>query len=337
MYRYEFFKENEEHLLQFLQAAKVRNKKYCNLMEHQTLSQFLPDFNLQADDLNRKGKYNVIDLTSSDEEESFVSNFKQAQINLLDVNTNIKTVNDFTADDMLHLIKEHLQTEEKLSILPMSSVICNQQKIFSLLSKLEFEEVLNFGTSLMSLNICSDSIISYYIRYLLLEKLIEYSDQLQQLLNDFSIKFSENVLEELTQSLLQKGSYSKVFLQFVDGLNMDFKEKLLRKLVFTCEKFQDNYFPVIELLIVPQIEFDTLNRLFEILSNSENNLNTDKSFGKFLMNLMILLGNNLLSFEQPLKHLIGSHRSIWKAKLQKKIDDCLQENSILSQSIRIGF
>lgn len=75
----------------------------------------------------------------------------------------------------------------------------------------------------------------------------------------------------------------------------------------TCERFTENYFSVIEILLVPQLEFVTLIKLFEIVSNGKNNFNEDKSFGKLLMSLITLLGKTIIFVEKPLKHNWMSH------------------------------
>lgn len=122
----------------------------------------------------------IINITDSDEEEIISNNFghSQRQIPLteegIDIDIDIQPSNGFTADDTLNSIKEHLRTEEKLSgsiLNNMNSLLGDQDKMFGLLSELKLEEVINFGISLKS-NICNDSVISYYIRYLLLEKVI---------------------------------------------------------------------------------------------------------------------------------------------------------------------
>ncbi|KAJ8926995.1 hypothetical protein NQ314_020556 [Rhamnusium bicolor] len=339
--RYEFSEENRRYLLHFLKVAnEQKSNNHCNINEYKTFKTLFPLDNKFENDLDDYiSKQNtIIDITESDED-SVENVFEQLLQQNLPLDENLEkceqNLSQSIIDDITYSIKENLETQKCLS----SSVLChledsnvNQDAIFSLLSEqLNFEEVLNFGISLKSIPVGSNLLVSYYFRYLLIKKLtLDYSDQLQEVLNEFSVKYSDILLEELTKTLLSTESQSKVFLQFVTGLNTDFKTKMFRKFIFTCE----NYIGTIEILISSQVEYDSLNRLIEIMSNATNNFNSDKSFGKLLMSVIKFLGKNCALLEQPLKHIIGTHRSIWKAKLQKIFEDCLQDSSVLTQSFR---
>lgn len=57
----------------------------------------------------------------------------------------------------------------------------------------------------------------------------EYSDEIQDIINSFAIKYEESVQEEISQGLLnQEKPPNKVMLQFLHGANADFKKKLLK-------------------------------------------------------------------------------------------------------------
>jgi hypothetical protein len=83
-----------------------------------------------------------------------------------------------------------------------------------------------------------------------------------------------------------------------------------------------------------QVEYEALNKLVEMLSNIAEDHSRDKSFGKLLMNTVEVLGPNLIRLEQPLKHIIAGHKSIWKSKLEKTFDTCFEDSMMFSQSFR---
>ncbi|KAJ8984308.1 hypothetical protein NQ317_012279 [Molorchus minor] len=332
LFRYSFDNENKQILLNFLKTAEEHKKnKFCNFSEHKSLSKFIClDESLERELKDYVSKQNVvIDITEDDDQDQSSSKdiieFVNENLSII-VNANQSTVND-----LIHSIKEYLETEKCISISILNTLIESDVKeiVFSLLTDiLNTEEVLSFGTSLQKANIDNHFVIAYYIKYLLISKLtFEYSDQLQDILNQFSTRYPNITLEELNEVLLNIGDNCKIVLQFINGLNVEFKTCLLKKFVFNCKTFNENYIPVVETLISAHVEYNILNKLIEILSNASGSFINDKSFGKFLVKVVTLLGKNVTSVEQPLRHIIGSHKSIWKSKIQKTFDDCLQDCS----------
>lgn len=100
-----------------------------------------------------------------------------------------------------------------------------------------------------------------------------------------------------------------------------------------CEQFQDKYISVVENLISNQTDLAVFSKLIELLSASSEQFTSNKGFGKLLMSIVKYLGRNVQgSIAIMLSHIIASHRSIWKSKIQKCFDDLQQDSSVFSQS-----
>jgi len=56
----------------------------------------------------------------------------------------------------------------------------------------------------------------------------------------------------------------------------------------------------------------------------------DNAFGKLLFKTVNLCDRNLTGLEQPLKSILGSHKSIWRVKVEKIIFNWF--NDTLTQS-----
>nr|XP_023023014.1 uncharacterized protein LOC111511231 [Leptinotarsa decemlineata] len=252
----------------------------------------------------------------------------------------LQNMNETTSDDILYAIKENLETENILSTSVISHLHnshVNLESIFShLTGVLNVEEVLHFGSSLKS-EVVNNDIISCYVRHLLLKKLSEeFSEQLQSTFNEFCKKYPSILKVEISSILMNtKESCSKVFLQFLDGLADEFKSSILKNFIFSCEDLQLHHISLIDILLNSQVEIESLNKLVEIMSFAADKYTTEKTFGKLLMNALKLLGKNVALLEKPLNHIIASHRSVWKSKIQKIFDENFEDNSmVMTQSFR---
>lgn len=86
------------------------------------------------------------------------------------------TTNLTTIEDVTYAIKENLDNENYLpaSVINQLYNLENLEGLFISLSKeLNFQEVTEFGKSLISNDIKNDSIVAFYVRYLLLDKASE--------------------------------------------------------------------------------------------------------------------------------------------------------------------
>lgn len=58
---------------------------------------------------------------------------------------------------------------------------------------------------------------------------VEFTEELESILNQFTLRFHDILKAEITKYLLALNEeYSKVFLQFLDKLDNSFKSKLLK-------------------------------------------------------------------------------------------------------------
>ncbi|XP_028132618.1 uncharacterized protein LOC114328068 isoform X1 [Diabrotica virgifera virgifera] len=333
--RYEFCEENKSLLQAFIKKAnQCKSNIHCNHKEYNRLSKILPLAPLS--DKYGEAK-EVITISDSDED---CQNDNEITSLCKTINESLRPLNETVADDITYAIKEILETEKCLNaslISDLHSSKLNLDNIFQQLFKeLGYESIIDFGQSLRSNVISNDNIILVYVKYLLLPQLeLEYSDRSQENLNEFCNKYSDIVSERLSDHLLIcDDKYSRSLLQFVDGLSEQFKVKMFKNLVTNCKNLEDNHISLFDTLQGEQVDNDTLNKLVEIMSKSADKHSTNKNFGKFLLKIIQLVGKNISTFEKPLNHIIGTHRSIWKGKIQKTYDELLQDSFLMSQSLR---
>lgn len=101
-----------------------------------------------------------------------------------------------------------------------------------------------------------------------------------------------------------------------------------------CTQFEENYIPLVETLLSSQTDLETFSKLIEIISVTSDHLNSNKAFGKLLLNIATSLGRNMHSVEPMLSHIIISHKSIWKSKILKIYDSYQQDSQLFTQSFR---
>jgi hypothetical protein len=155
------------------------------------------------------------------------------------------------------------------------------------------------------------------------------------LLDQFSSSYATILNEEFVSIMTKlKEEETKMCLQYLKKLNPNFQSALVRDFILTVKTLNDNNLIIIESLLNNQVEYEALNKLVEMLSNIAEDHSRDKSFGKLLMNTVEVLGPNLIRLEQPLKHIIAGHKSIWKSKLEKTFDTCFEDSMMFSQSFR---
>lgn len=82
-------------------------------------------------------------------------------------------INTTTVEDLTYAIKENLENDRSLptNILSQLNNLENLEGLFISLSKeLNFQEISDLGKTLISNNIQDDSVITFYVKYMLLEK-----------------------------------------------------------------------------------------------------------------------------------------------------------------------
>lgn len=104
--------------------------------------------------------------------------------------------------------------------------------------------------------------------------------------------------------------------------------------ILSIDILEDKSLIILTEFLNSETEYETLNRLVRMMLSAADDYCTDKMFGKLLLNTIEYLGTNLMLLEQPLKQIIASHKSIWKAKLDKTFDHCLDDSMMFTQSFR---
>lgn len=82
-------------------------------------------------------------------------------------------INETAVEDITHAIKENLDTEKSLSDESLTNLqyTLNLEDVFrSLAKELNFEAVVYFGNSLITTTSINDSVIAFYIKYLLFSR-----------------------------------------------------------------------------------------------------------------------------------------------------------------------
>lgn len=77
--------------------------------------------------------------------------------------------------------------------------------------------------------------------------------------------------------------------------------------------------------------------MIELLAANAEEFATDKSYGKLVHQIVPMLGPALVRVEEELRSILEVHKTIWKAKLQKSVVQCLENNASFSQSFRWFF
>lgn len=77
--------------------------------------------------------------------------------------------------------------------------------------------------------------------------------------------------------------------------------------------------------------------MIELLAANAEEFATDKSYGKLVHQIVPMLGPALVRVEEELRSILEVHKTVWKAKLQKSVVQCFENNASFSQSFRWFF
>lgn len=99
-------------------------------------------------------------------------------------------------------------------------------------------------------------------------------------------------------------------------------------------KLENNHFPIIDCLLSSEIDTESLQKLIELLTAISSIYSDNKLFGKLVLNLLSNCKGRIGRFEQQLTHIVSLHRSVWKNKLSKSLNELVQNNLSLSESMR---
>ncbi|CAH1364629.1 unnamed protein product [Tenebrio molitor] len=335
--RYTFSKEVEPELVNFLKVAeKQKSNKKCKLRSHEVWSKLLaldPNLIQKLKECENVNTIPTIDLCSQEETE----------VPARPENENVEVISQasdkFAISDVAFGIKENLETQNDLSKIAKDNlskyVSTELEELFDMLNQtLSSEEIFYLGNSLQS--IVSNVLINIFCHHLLIPRIKkEYCDKILMLLDQFSSSYATILNEEFVSIMTKlKEEETKMCLQYLKKLNPNFQSALVRDFILAVKTLNDNHLIIIQSLLNNQVEYEALNKLVEMLSNIAEDHSRDKSFGKLLMNTVEVLGPNLIRLEQPLKHIIAGHKSIWKSKLEKTFDTCFEDSMMFSQSFR---
>lgn len=337
-------------LLRFLQEANIaKNDLFCNYTYYDQIKTLIP----LGDDIKHDLKLymaniNVcIDISQSDDETE--QNCEVTRDNVQDLvnettcylTNSSQELSKTKISDIIDSINDTLSIQSHVSSITINKLTeladSDIDEIFSsLTTHLSVEDIENFWKSIINSNIDNDCIILCYVKYLFLPKVMEeFTDELQNIFFTLIHKYTIITRNELVEVLLkigEKKETNRVIQQYIGMLENDVKKDILRDVIHACDRLYPSYIAIIDGLLNPYCNCDTLARLVEIMSNAVTEFISDNSYGKLLFNVVTLLERNISKLEQPLKHILGIHRSIWKIKLQKAIsmwsDDSLTQSFV---------
>ncbi|XP_060524492.1 uncharacterized protein LOC132700916 [Cylas formicarius] len=350
IWRHKFSQESRIDLLEFLSLAiemKTDNAN-CDLKEYERLKNL---FTLDCDTKSHLKSYvhnnkTCIDICLSDEDgynnvtetHSKTSNSQVANT----IEEVLLSQPNVSTEDVVYAIKENLVMKGTLPngvLQNLSKANCGVlEKVFKALADiLNMEEVRYLWLSLLDYTGIEDRVVRVCLNLLLLTKVkLEYSEETQNIFSRLGVKhyaiLKKQLVNELQELKSQKLDQARILLQYISHMSNNFKTDLFREFIFNCDKLHPNYIPVIETLLTTHTEYDLLNKSIEFMSNAATDYSRDKSFGKLLFSVVRLLDKDVIRLEQPLKHILGTHRSIWKTKVDKIVISIFEES--LTQSFR---
>jgi len=343
------FNENvKDDLLHFLKVAdEAKSELYCDFEKHKQMQRLFPlssqikkDFQTYIENVNI-----CIDITESDDEmecslippRTNDDNKNIDEINNLSLS--YQNINEVNTEDIIDSIKDSLSTQNEVSNLILKDIskmdVNGVNKIFSLLAnQISIEGVEILWSSLTGFS-SNEYVVLAYIRFLFLPKVQkEFTYELQKIFLSLSQKFPTFLKNELVRLILETDSIqngtNSFFQQYIGTLQNEFKTEVLRQFVYSCENLHLNYIPLTETLLNPQTDCDILSKLIEVMSNAATEFSSDNTYGRLLFNVVNQLEKDMSRVEQPLKHILGVHTSIWKMKVEKVVGTWL--NDTLTQS-----
>ncbi|XP_030762292.1 uncharacterized protein LOC115887108 [Sitophilus oryzae] len=340
--RYKFNSHNDGDLLDFLKTAnECKNETCCDLDEYEKLKILFPleegtKVKLEQYPQNIK---EFIDITSDDEDMNQESLLKADDDNIIKEISSMLEHSSVRKEisDMVDTIKDILMSKDEMpdSVFNDLSSLKNEElnQVFeSLNSKLNLDEVERFWHSLDSYHTLCETIIPHYIRRLFLPKIKEvYNTDIQGIFVAHMEKYTDIFRRILVEDFLEQ-ALSQVLMSYVLSTSVKFKTNLLRDFLTSTQKLKEYYIPIIEALLNPQTDVNVASQVIELMSNSAYEFVNDNSYGKLLFNVVNCIKNHIPKLEQPLKHILSIHQSIWKIKVQKIVVANLEES--FSQSFR---
>ncbi|XP_022909661.2 uncharacterized protein [Onthophagus taurus] len=339
--RYPFSNEVKEDLADFLKVAR----KNSETPQHKVWENVLPQNKELINELDTIIIENksTIDLTDdsiskniNDKDTSNISNDSADDVLIID-DFNQKLRIDAIKDIAVPLIELTSIEEFDEALNQISSSYNNNdiEQIFLTLSDMvNADQTFIIGDSI--LNNKKLEITQFYLRHLLLPKL--FIDNNKQLLLMLKKYFESSNLsltcDEFSQSLNKYKNYPLGLICTLQDLKLQNKKQLLRTFILNTSTLHQNHFLIIEALLHNDIQIETLKRMMHLFSSISSTFPDDKIFGKMLLNVIKRCKKNVVHFKKEFNIIINNHQSVWKNSLEKEIDENMENNSLLSQSLR---
>ncbi|KAH1014747.1 hypothetical protein HUJ05_012579 [Dendroctonus ponderosae] len=181
---------------------------------------------------------------------------------------------------------------------------------------------------------CHEALESY-IRYLLIptakqEFAFEVNNVFLAVCQSAPALLKAALIEEFVTS--ENSEKINILIQYIAALSNDFQNDVVRAFLHSISQLQPKYIPTIQALLSSKVEDDVLNKLIEIMASAVADFTSDNAYGKLLFKAINLLERHSNSLEQPIKRILGSHKSIWKIKIEKLVGCWFNQNDTLTQS-----
>ncbi|XP_048523659.1 uncharacterized protein LOC109536267 isoform X2 [Dendroctonus ponderosae] len=320
-------------LREFLKVAhECSSSEFCNREEYNRLQSL---FQLDNDIKNNlKAPEICIDITESDEDAVFptIKSQKSPQENSI-----IDQSKPDNCAFLREMIKDNLTIEKTVS----KGLLEDLAKLDQVSLKTIFSGLIG-GISMEELQTvwdcftgsCHEALESY-IRYLLIptakqEFAFEVNNVFLAVCQSAPALLKAALIEEFVTS--ENSEKINILIQYIAALSNDFQNDVVRAFLHSISQLQPKYIPTIQALLSSKVEDDVLNKLIEIMASAVADFTSDNAYGKLLFKAINLLERHSNSLEQPIKRILGSHKSIWKIKIEKLVGCWFNQNDTLTQS-----
>ncbi|XP_066148445.1 uncharacterized protein [Euwallacea fornicatus] len=344
--RYSFDNNTQKDLINFLQLAEThKQNSFCNHDEYRKLKSYFP---LSAKIKHALNEHNsaplCIDIDGSDEEEKALKATNHCKINQtlelpVSKDSDLVEIKAVSLGDLKETVKDCLFEEKSVPINLLQDLTYlstdHLQDIFSYFAQvLPLDHIGSFWNSIIEHNITKNEVLDAFVSYCFIPKIKQrYCCEYSYLLKEISCKCGQILKTELIDRTLQTDWSDEeipIIVQYLSTLGNDYKSDVLCDLIIKSDHLEQNYFPFIEVLLSPNLKDEILFQLIVLMASSSAAFSTDNTYGKLLFKVVKLFDKPMSGLEQPLKHILGSHESIWKRKVEKSVSSWF--NDSLTQS-----
>ncbi|KAF2895922.1 hypothetical protein ILUMI_10258 [Ignelater luminosus] len=341
--RYKFSEESEEDLLGFFKVVAKHKPAVSNDVDLWKI--LLPvdkEIYNKIDSFKNASSDEIIEIIESDEEKTEAKSLEKSNQDFRQPPDDEPNLNVTAAEDLIDGVQELLQTESVLSETIIKQIgseyssECLQNMFISFAKNLNSECTLKLWKSIISANCVERSIVArYFVEYILIVKVLhEHNDFVTMLFVEVFDEFPNEVVLALSKVLFETNANTNlvIFKSNLDTLSDNHKNTLLSTFKSHCQKLELHHLSIILSLLTSTSSGETLMKIVELMCQVAKKFSSEKSFGKLLLEIIQHLGSNVVRTEQQLKYIISNHKSVFKAKVVKLFDSCLQDHKIFSQS-----